>query len=267
MYGIRMMHRSVSAAILLALALPTLAADGETADRLAAMQLQLDGLTAHVTRMEEKSPDSALLSLQSQIDALKTELQDIKGQLDEQAHDLAVAQKREADLYQDLDTRLKALSQPTADSAGNSSVAASNGAPASATSDTTLRQTSEQAKAYQAALSLFKQGDYSGAIVAFKKFIKAWPDDPQAASAQYWIGNAFFSTRDFQHAASEQQKLIKTYPKSPKVPDALLNLSSAQVELGDMDAARKTLKLLLKKFPDSQAAMQGKKRLQLLQGA
>ncbi len=252
---------------MLALAVPAQAMDSDTSDRLAAMQLQLNGLTEHVTRMEQQSPASALLNLQSQIDTLKNELDDLRGRLDEQSHELAVTQKRQADLYQDLDTRLKALAQQSQPPAPADAGAAA--APAQASSSTTASPATqtEQAKAYQAALALFKQGDYAGSIRRFKKFIQNWPDDAQAASAQYWIGNAYFSTRDFARAASEQQKLIKTYPKSTKVPDAMLNLSSAQVELGDMAAARKTLKALVKKFPDSPAAAQGKKRLQLLEGA
>ena len=270
MRGIRPVFRPGIMLTLLALAMPVQAMDSETSDRLAAMQLQLDGLTEHVTRMEQQSPASALLNLQSQIDTLKNELDDIRGRLDEQAHDLATTQKRQADLYQDLDTRLKALAQqsqpPASADAGTTA-----GSQQIATSSTTVNQTAasqtEQAKAYQAALALFKQGDYAGAILRFKKFISNWPDDAQAASAQYWIGNAYFSTRDFLRAASEQEKLIKTYPKSSKVPDAMLNLSSSQVELGDMSAARKTLKSLVKKFPDTPAAAQGKKRLHLLEGA
>ncbi len=253
----------------LALVLPAHASDDETLRRLTGMQQQMDALNQRVTTLETQSQGSAILSLQSQIDALKGELARMHGLMDEQAHELATAEKRQTDLYQDLDTRLRALPR---NDAANSATTDANAAPASNVTVPNQAQASpdsnsQQTQAYQTALTQFKQGDYKGAIAGFKTFIKTWPNDPMAASAQYWIGNAFFSLKDFRNAAQAQQKLISSYPKSPKVPDALLNLSSAQVEQGDLEGARKTLQSLIKRYPDSSAAVLGKKRLLLLQGA
>ena len=119
-------------------------------------------------------------------------------------------------------------------------------------------------QSYQAALGLFKQGDYAGAIAGFKQFGKTYPNSSMAASAQYWIGNAYFSTKDFKNALITQQKLISAYPGNAKVPDALLNMSSAQIELGDMAGARKTLETLVAKHAATPAASLARKRLELL---
>jgi tol-pal system protein YbgF len=248
----------------LALVMPAQAMDDESANRLAAMQQQVDAVNQRLSALESQSQAAALLSLQSQIDTLKSDLASVHGQMDEQTHELALAEKRQTDMYQDLDTRLRALSQGSVSPASAPAADTSN-SPSGATG--AVDSGTPQAQAYQAALAQFKQGDYKGAISNFNQFLKRYPRDPLAASAQYWIGNAYFSLKDFKNSALAQQKLVKIYPQSPKVTDALLNLSSAQIEMGDLDSAHTTLQTLIKKYPDSPAAAMGKKRLQLLQNA
>lgn len=238
-----------------------MAADDETMRRLADIQQQLSAVNQRLGALEAQPKSSTLLTLQSQIDALKSEVSNLRGQLDVQAHDIETTQKRQTDLYRDIDTRLRNMTRNdtpattvSPNSEGASGTVATTGKPA----------TNNEEQSYQAALGLFKQGDYAGAIAGFKQFGKTFPDSSMAASAQYWIGNAYFSTRDFKNALAAQQKLISTYPNSPKVPDAMLNLSSAQIELGDMTSARKTLETLVAKYAATPAAALARKRLELL---
>jgi len=247
----------------LALVMPAQAMDDESASRLAALQQQVDAVNQRLSTLEPQSQAAAVLSLQSQIDALKTDLATMHGQMDEQTHELALAEKRQTDMYQDLDARLRALPQGGVSTTPAPAADTGNSSPVPTVDNTTT----PQAQAYQAALTQFKQGDYKGAINNFNQFLKRYPHDALSASAQYWIGNAYFSLKDFKNSALAQQKLIKVYPQSPKVPDALLNLSSAQIEMGDLDNAHNTLQSLIKKYPGSSAGAMGKKRLQLLQSA
>jgi tol-pal system protein YbgF len=280
---------------LFALASPAQAMDDATAAQLAALQQQVDTLNQRLSAAQSQQA-SPILTLQSQIDDLKSDLEKLRGRLDEQAHELSVAEKRQTDLYQDLDSRLRALTQNgTSGTSGASGASSGSGAANSADvaangasgNDTSGNDTSGNGAAdtgngsqnamtapaggdtvtrdYQLALSQFKQGDYKGAIGSFQKFVKANPHDERASSAQYWIGNAFFSLKNFKSAAAAQQRLMVLYPHSPKVPDAMLNLSSAQVEMGNLDAAQATLKKLVRKFPNTPAAQLGRKRLQLLE--
>lgn len=241
------------------------AADDDTAKHLADMQQQLNAVTARLTVLEQQPQASSLLTLQSQIDALKSVVEGLRGQSEVHAHDIETTQKRQTDLYQDLDTRLRDMARTDA-----AATAAASTPPATAGAATKIDAKSDakvdngaEEHSYQAALTLFKQGDYAGALTGFKQFLKTYPKSNMAASAQYWIGNAYFSTKDFEGALSAQQKLVSAYPNSPKVPDALLNISSAQIELGDMDGARKTLEAIVNKYGATSAAVLAKKRLAL----
>lgn len=238
------------------------ASDDEVVKRLADMQQQLNAVTARLSELEKQPQASSLLTLQSQIDTLKAEVERLRGQSEVQAHDVETTQKRQTDLYQDLDTRLRNMVRT--DTAAAAAVASTpSTTPGVATKTETKIDSGTEEHSYQAALALFKQGDYAGASTGFKRFLKTYPKSNMAASAQYWIGNAYFSTKDFKNALSAQQKLVSTYPNSPKVPDALLNISSAQIELGDMDGARKTLETIVAKYGATSAAELAKKRLAL----
>ncbi|MFA5171953.1 MAG: tol-pal system protein YbgF [Sulfuriferula sp.] len=260
-----MWNKSVSRLALGLLCLATTsmacASDDEVVKRLADMQQQLNAVTARLTVLEQQPQASSLLTLQSQIDTLKAEVERLRGQSEVQTHDIETTQKRQTDLYQDLDTRLRNMVRTDAAAAAVASTPSTT--PGVATKTDTKTDGSAEEHSYQAALALFKQGDYASASTGFKQFLKTYPKSNMAASAQYWIGNAYFSTKDFKNALSAQQKLVTTYPNSPKVPDALLNISSAQIELGDMDGARKTLETIVNKYGATSAAELAKKRLAL----
>jgi tol-pal system protein YbgF len=190
-------------------------------------------------------------------------LNKLRGQLEVQAHELESTQKRQKDLYADLDARLRNLEKPgSANAAG--AVPAAKPAPATGDKAATAQPAADQAeesKAYDAALNLFKAGNYQGAIAGFQNFLKSSPTSGSAPSAQYWIGNSYFAQRDFKAALEAQRKLLATYPNSQKVPDAMLNMASCQAELKDKAGARKTLEELVAKYPVTGAAELAQKRL------
>lgn len=246
---------------------PAYARDDQTVRQLAELEQQMGAINQRLSTLEAQQPQSsALLNLQTEIDTLKAEVTDLHGQLDVQAHDLETSQKRQADLYQDVDARLHALQHNDA-----STPAPGNGQDTATATPPPLpdqpapSDNPAATQGYQFALNLFKQGNYLASIVSFRKFIKTNPTSTLVPSAEYWIGNAYYSAGDFKNSVRTQQKLIKTYPASAKIPDALLNISSAQVQLGDLSAARQTLQTLQAKYPATPAAELAKKRLELLQ--
>jgi tol-pal system protein YbgF len=233
----------------------------ELQQKNSALQQQVQTLEARLAKLEPRIAESesalknlGIVELLSQIESLKGELAKLRGQDEVQAHDIETTQKRQKDLYVDLDTRLRGLEHASAPAAAT--VPPDAGAAAANPADTAA-----ETKSYNAALDLFRLGNYQGAIAALQTFIASYPKGTLASSAQYWIGNAYFALRDFKAALAAQQKLLSLYPASQKVPDALLNMASSQLELNDTAAARKTLEELVAKHPLSNAAELAKKRL------
>ena len=247
----------------------------ETNVRLTQVQKQLED---RVATLEQQLKSQGLVEMFGAVEQLKADIARMRGQIEVLTHELGEAQKRQRDLYVDLDSRMRRLETANASAgaapaapavaggpappgavappAAASAVPAAVPAPAAPVADAAAEQ-----RAYDAALEQFKRADYPGAIAAFGAFVKAHPKSALAPSAQYWIGNAQFARRDFRAAIAAQRQLVQQYPDSAKVPDAMLNIASAQGELNENAAARRTLEELIAKYPSSEAAAKAKQRL------
>jgi tol-pal system protein YbgF len=221
--------------------------DEEARNAIAALRVQIaasnKAAEERLARIETLLQDRSI-DLTGQIDALKQDLARMRGQIEVQAHQIETLERRQKDLYVDLDTRLRKFEVSAQE---KQQVPASDPV--------------AEAKAYEAALSQFKLGNYQTATLAFQSFLTSFPASPQAPSAQYWIGNAYYALRDYKTAITEQQKVRTTWPDSAKAPDAMLNIASSQAETGQARAARETLQALVKKYPGTPAADQAKQRL------
>ncbi|MEO8976845.1 MAG: tol-pal system protein YbgF [Casimicrobiaceae bacterium] len=226
----------------------------DTNDRIAQVRHDLD---ARIALVEQQMKGQGLVDLFNQVEQLKADVALLRGQVEVLTNDIDQQQKRQRDLYVDLDTRLRRL-ETTPPAAPPATVP--DAAPAAVPAASATPAPGEQ-KAYDAALDQFKRADYTGAIGSFTGFVKTYPQSSLAPSAQYWVGNAQFARRDFRAAINAQRALIQQFPTSPKVPDALLNVASAQSELGDNAAARKTLEELIAKYPSAEATVKAKQRL------
>src|SRR5947207_4970076 len=241
----------------------------ETSARLTQIERQLGD---RIAVLESQLKGQGLVELFNQVEQIKSDIARLRGQVEVVTYELEQAQKRQRDLYVDLDTRLRKLETAPPSSAEGAPVApgapAGNvppGAPPSAASGTPPpprpSDPAAEQRAYDAALDQFKRGDYMGAIANFSTFVKNYPQSALAPSAQYWMGNAHYARKDYRASISAQRALITTYPTSPKVPDALLNVASAQSDLNDNAAARRTLEELIAKYPQTEASVKAKQRL------
>ncbi|RZJ00026.1 MAG: tetratricopeptide repeat protein, partial [Rubrivivax sp.] len=95
-----------------------------------------------------------------------------------------------------------------------------------------------ESREYEAALAIFRRGEFANAQTAFVGFVKRYPQSGYAPSALFWLGNAQYATRNYTEA-----------------------IANCQIELKDTRAARKTLEDLGKAYPQSEAAQAGRERL------
>ncbi len=231
---------------------PVWAADKETIRLINEMQAEARAQENRIARLEAAlQKNEQVFNLLKEVDVLKAEIAKLRGDAEVQAHLIETLEKRQKDLYVDLDQRVtelnKAASAPPAAKPGSNTAAPAD--PAMESSD------------YEAALNAFKARDYHQAIAGFKTFLKNYPDSALAPNAQYWVGYSYYSLKDYKGAIAQQQKLIAAYPASAKVPDALLNIASAQIESRDKKAAKKTLQEITTKYPGTTAAALASKRL------
>jgi tol-pal system protein YbgF len=237
------MRRHVVAVAFAALALPLPAA----AQLFGGDEAFQKEVRARLEKLEATAAERRLLiDLANQIDLLRSDVARMRGEVEVLVHRIDTLEKRQKDLYLDIDTRLRKLEPPVP-----------GGTPGG-----DAQATPNEAKDYEAALNQFKLGKYPDAIAAFEAFLKTYPTSPLAPSAQYWIGNSYFAKRDYKSALAAQQKVLSGWPDNPKAADAMLNIASSQEALGDRRGAQKTLGDLIQKYPASTAAASAKQRLE-----
>lgn len=186
----------------------------------------------------------SMLDLQQQLESLRGELARSHGQNEELARSLSELQKQAGS----LDERLRKLEAPGAERSGTS-----------AATDTAAEGSEKQD--YEAALAVFRSGDYATAQTRFADFVKRYPTSGLAPAALFWLGNAQYATRNYKEAIANFRSLLSAAPNHAKAPEAMLSIANCQIELKDTRAARATLESLLKTYPQSEAAQAGRERL------
>jgi tol-pal system protein YbgF len=218
----------------------------QTDARQKSIEERLAAIDAKLGQMDS-SGQNRVLDLAQMIEALKQDMAKLRGQIEVLANQTETLERRQKDLYVDLDNRLRKIEQTQTQlqdkmSQGERSAAA-------------------EKQAYETALNQFKLGNYQLSITNFQSFMTNFSSSELLPSAQYWIGNAYYAMRDYKSAIAAQQKVVRLWPENAKAPDALLNIASAQTELGQSREARETLRNLVKKYPSSSASEQAKQRL------
>ena len=236
----------------------------EQQKRVDELRQQSDGMAGRLAKIEEDAKAQPVLSLVAEIEKLREEIRNLRGQVETLGNNIEGVSKRQRDMYVDLDQRLRRFEQPGAAAAPAAGAAAPAGAAAVAEAPKPAASgnvSAEENETYERAQGQRRIGNYQGAITAFQAFIAKYPKSTLAPRAQYWIGDSYFNMRDYKNAITSQQRLLSAYPDSSSVPDGLLNMASAQLEAGDNAAARKTMDGLIARYPSSEAAEKARRRV------
>jgi len=236
-------------------------------------------LEARIEQLERKLDSRSLVDLMEQVKTLQREAQQLRGDIEVQTHNMENLQKRQRDLYLDIDRRLHRLeaggAQPAEGTAapemppqpsltmppGAAASPGASGAPqAVAVTPPSLNPAAER-KDYDAALEILKEGRYNEASSAFRDFLQKYPGSSYADNAQYWLGEVFYVTRQFQPAIGEFEKVVNDYPGSGKLADAKLKLGYIHYELKDWAKARELLSQVTQDYPSTTAARLAQERL------
>lgn len=189
----------------------------------------------------------SLLDLQNQIEALRSDMSKLRGQNEQLVRDLSETQLKQKNVAQMVDDRLRPL-EPTKVTVDGREFTASP----------------LEKRDFDAALAVFRKGEFSTAQTAFSGFLQQFPVSGYRPSALFWLGNSQYAARDYKEAMSNFRMLIVSEPDHMRVPEAVLSIANCQLELKDSRGARKTLEDLVKAYPQSEASIAAKERLSRL---
>ncbi|MEJ2576218.1 MAG: YbgF trimerization domain-containing protein, partial [Gammaproteobacteria bacterium] len=182
-----------------------------TALLLAAMPLAAQVSSERLERLERRVDRITELTLQ--IDQLRRESRELRGQIELQQHAIETLKRQQRDIYQDIDQRISQLqgAAPAAPPPAAAPVDTPGTPPAgqppapAATGDPAW----EEAE-YQAAYDLLRpdQRRYAEAVEAFGACLAKYPRGRYADNAQYWLAEANSVRQDNEAARTEFRKLL-----------------------------------------------------------
>lgn len=186
----------------------------------------------------------SILDLSNQLEVLRAEIAKMRGQDEQLTRDVSEIQRKQKDVAQVVEDRLRKFEPSKVTVDGKEFVA----------SPAELRD-------FDAALVTLRRGEFAPAQTAFLDFVRRYPESGYQPSALFWLGNAQYALRSYREAIINFKSVVAIAPDNVRSPEAALSIANCQVELKDTKSARKTLEDLIKVYPQSEAASVAKDRL------
>jgi tol-pal system protein YbgF len=117
---------------------------------------------------------------------------------------------------------------------------------------------------YNSAYSKLTKGDYKGSREEFKKFLELFPQTEYSDNAQFGIGEAYYKEKKYEEAILEYEEVVKKFPQGNKLPDAMLKQAFSFIALNDGNSAKLLLQKIIERFPASEQAEIARAKLRSL---
>lgn len=223
------------------------------------------------------------VSLLNTVQSLQQQIQELRGQLEVQAHNLKILQEQQLAFYKDLDARLrhepattsKQPIRPTSfdsTTSGSTPISTSIAQPRHASSMKVLpasdnpsqNNPAEEQIRYLAAFDLVKNKKTDEAVSAMQSFATTYPNGGYTANAHYWLGELYLTQKDYPKAILHFDTVLQQFPSSSKSAPSLLKMGCALAASGKKQDAIVRLSQVIKKYPDTHTAQLAESELKSL---
>ncbi|MFZ8928408.1 MAG: YbgF trimerization domain-containing protein [Pseudohongiellaceae bacterium] len=232
--------------------------------------------------------NDVLVKMFLQLEALQSEIQNLRGTVEEQSYQIRRMQIEQRDRYLDTDSRLTELynevqahhssqgglvqlpvggvQTPSVQSSNETAInsqpnqtqpeaAAPNPVASGAGIDVNIVQNEQQL--YRQALNLLLEDEaYQDAINLFQQYIDVYADGRYLTNALYWQGAALELVGNYSQAIVVLLRLINEHPQDPKAPTALLRLGTVYQEMGDSAQAADNWTRISELYPDANSEIE-----------
>jgi tol-pal system protein YbgF len=207
--------------------------------------------TAQPARTDQRTGAASsgqLSELFYQLQVLQQEIQDLRGQVEEQTYLVNRLQRDQKEQYLDLDRRVMAITEKQP---APGPVTSAPDVLATASSPTNLTERDAYTKAFEA----MRARDFEASMVGFQRLIESYPNGQYTPNAYYWIGELHLvGNVDPELARQAFAQVVNLYPDHQKAPDALYKLGVVYDNLGDTQSALDYLQRVQQLHPNSPAA-------------
>jgi tol-pal system protein YbgF len=203
---------------------------------------------------------SSATSMFQQFQQLQDDVAELRGMVEEQAHQIARLQADQKEQYIDLDRRVAALSGGTGPTAaaggGATSGPTTSGGGGPVTTGPVASANNSERDAYTTAFNMTKDKRFNEAIAAFNQLLVTYPKGEYSGNAYYWLGELYLAQPEPALEKSRQSfaQVVGQYPTNPKISDAMYKLGVVYHRLGDKAKALEYLNRVQSQYPGTQAA-------------
>ena len=95
----------------------------------------------------------------------------------------------------------------------------------------------EGSSSFEEGLAQYRAGNINGAIGTFEQYLNSGASGPEAAQAQYWLGDAYYTQRNYDMASRYLGAYLKAQPNGDRAQAALNRLVESLRAMGRADDA------------------------------
>jgi tol-pal system protein YbgF len=99
-----------------------------------------------------------------------------------------------------------------------------------------------------------QSGNYELALTEFRDFLRFYPNEERAPSAQFHIGEILNYQKDYDGAIAAFDAVLEKYPENNKTPDAMYLKGRALMQTDRKSQASKVFTELIAKYPNTEVA-------------
>ena len=232
---------------------------------------------------ESNGSNEIMVNMYLQLEALQSEVQNLRGLVEEQSYQVRRMQTEQRDRYLDSDSRLSEINNQvqsfhsSQQAVGIQLLSSSSQVPVIADNSNNIGSLQDQSPAsslldnaiaagatvafispqseqelYREALNLLLEDEaFSESISQFQQYIDRYPDGRYFTNALYWQGASMELAGRYPQAMGVLRRLINEYPTDAKAPTAILRLGIIYREIGDNNQAAAQWRRISELYPES----------------
>jgi len=243
--------------------------------------IRADDSEATFVRDVAQNTTTSNTDLINKIQSLQREIQDLRGQVEVQAHELNDLKQQQLSFYQDIDTRLNQHTTVASAEKPQTAATQENTETPFAATKPTLTQAAtdiqspptsarlnpaDEQISYLAAYDLIKQKKFPQASLAMQQFLSKYPRGGYSANAHYWLGELYLVNKDYANAITQFDSVIQNFKSSSKYAPSRLKMGYALADTGRTSEAKQQLLAVINHYPDTSTARLAHAKLEALGG-
>lgn len=223
---------------------------------------------AYSSRAPSNQP---MLEMLGRVESLQTEIQQLRGLLEQQSNEINNLKKRQQNIYTDMNARLQYLetgrkvSENVAEQENLAIPVAQRAKaipPVKVVKKPRPKSKASEKADFDKAFASVKNSHYHEAIKLFQQFLEDYPGGEYSDNATFWLGSVYKVVNNMPEAKKSFQAVFTQFPKSEKAALAMLKLGDIYLAENNRSKAEQLYHQIKAQYAGTTSAHMAEKKLQ-----